>query len=260
MNNSRGQRSESGNQLEVSNANLKHVKISIDTLTNEIRAHRQEQKNRQDSDQIWNRRTAIAAIIYTFITLIVMLVGAYQTYLIRDNNVISQRAFIAAGSPQLMMVLDANHEDAKSVSVATPLINSGNTPTKNLEFFIKCAPAFENLLEPWALMQKGVIERVPQVIGPHQQALARCVFTLAHMQQIKLHKAHGYLMGEICYRDSLDGATVHKTQFSWEVIDVNITDAPEKSPGVPNPDVPPSVLIGLAPRGQHNCADDDCPK
>jgi hypothetical protein len=257
MNNSRGQ---PGSQQEASNANLKHVKISIDALTNEIRSHRQEQKDRQDGDQIWNRRTAIAAIMYTFITLIVMLVGAYQTYLIRDNNVISQRAFITTGTPQLMMVIDANNEDAKGVSVAVPLINSGNTPTKNLEFFIKCAPAFENMVEPWGLMQKGAIERVPQVIGPHQQVPARCVFTLAHMQQTRLRKARGYLMGEISYRDSLDGATVHKTQFSWEVIDVNVTDAPEKSPGVPNPDIPSRILIGLTPRGQHNCADDDCPK
>ena len=260
MNNTRGQRNQSNNQQDVSNANLKHVKISIDTLTNEIRAHRQEQKTRQDDDQKWNKRTAIAAIIYTLITLIIMIVGAYQTYLIRDNNVISQRAFITAGTPQLLMVKDMTNGETKSVAVAIPLINSGNTPTKNLEFFVKCAPAFENLIEPWGLMQKGEIERVPQVIGPHQQSPARCVFTLAHIEQVKLRKAHAYLMGEISYRDNLDSASMHRTQFSWEVIDVNINDAPDKTLGIPDRDIPPAVMIGLTPRGKHNCADDDCPK
>jgi hypothetical protein len=76
---------------------------------------------------------------------------------------------------------------------------------------------------------------------------------------IKDGRLHGYVMGEVTYRDRLDDTIVHDTQFAWEVIDVNIHDVPANILAA-MPDAAPQVTVGFRPFGQHNCADDECPK
>src|SRR5712692_4846831 len=66
--------------------------------------------------------------------------AGWQAYLTRQNNVVSQRAFVYAEAPQLAVSIDAKDGVTKNVSFFTPLINSGNTPTKELAFLVRCAP------------------------------------------------------------------------------------------------------------------------
>ena len=95
MNNTKNQGREPNKHSDPTSANLKNIKISIDALSNQIDAQRREDKERGQGDKIWLKRTAIAAIIYTAFTFLIMLVTGYQTYLVRSNNVVSQRAFIS---------------------------------------------------------------------------------------------------------------------------------------------------------------------
>jgi hypothetical protein len=84
----------------------------------------------------------------------------YQAYLIseaneltRKNNIVSQRAFVyfLPGQPTVTGELTT----PRSVNFVATLNNSGNTPTKNLTFFYKCAPSAEDLKEPWAILHQG---------------------------------------------------------------------------------------------------------
>jgi hypothetical protein len=66
--------------------------------------------------------------------------------LTRQNNVVSQRAFVYffPGEPNI----SGESSAPKAVNFFGHLSNSGNTPTKNLTFFYKCAPSAEDLQEP----------------------------------------------------------------------------------------------------------------
>jgi hypothetical protein len=128
-----------------------------------------------------------------------------------------------------------------------------------MKLFFKCAPTFEALSEPWVIMEKGNIEQLPQVIGPHQTLSTQCGITLSHLKEMNVGKAHGYLMGEIIYNDRLDESTSHITQVAWEII---VVDIGEKlpNPKIPNDDPVPDISLQFVPKGRHNCADEDCPK
>jgi hypothetical protein len=181
--------------------------------------------------------------------------NGYQAYLTRQNNVISQRAFINFDGINLAMSIDPA-TNVRNVSIFTRLTNSGNTATKDLGFFIKCAPTVDPLAEPWVIFIREKVQKQAQIIGARQTFPAHCVFPLDHMRLVSQGRAHSYLLGEITYRDRLDESLPHVTQFSWELTDVTIIDPPASAPA----DTPPTANVSFQPRGAHNCADEDCPK
>jgi hypothetical protein len=182
----------------------------------------------------------------------------YQTYLIRDNNIVSERAFIFNDGPQVSLALYTK-DNTKRALMAVPFINGGNTATKGLTTTIRCVPSVEALPEPCVLLYREKVKRTPEVIGPHQSVRVYCGFPIDQLRQIRDGKLYGYLMGESVYRDRLDDSVTHRTQFSWEVTDINIEDPPPDVFAIP-PNAAPKVQMNFVPRGQHNCADEECPK
>jgi hypothetical protein len=74
----------------------------------------------------------------------------WQTRLIRESNIVSQRAFIfPAGFAQLSIGKTDSGDYA--LRVAFVLKNTGTTATSNLKFYIKCAVE-KNLDEPFGLL------------------------------------------------------------------------------------------------------------
>jgi hypothetical protein len=128
------------------------------------------------------------------------------------------------------------------------IINSGNTPTKNLTFFIRCAPSAEDLPEPWVLLYRGTPEWTPGVIGPHATVTALCGFNHSQMTQISEKTMYGYLLGDITYHDRLDSSSEHRTQFSFKIVDLPF-DTNGNVAGLHTDTV-----------GRHNCADEECPQ
>jgi hypothetical protein len=100
------------------------------------------------------------------------------------------------------------------------LTNGGNTPTKNLHFFFRCAPSVDPLPEPWVLLYREKPEYIPQVIGPKATVTTACEFTASQLTDMTTGKLHGYILGEIFYEDLLEPGTVHRTQYSQEYTDV----------------------------------------
>jgi hypothetical protein len=182
----------------------------------------------------------------------------YQTYLIRDNNIVSERAFIFNEGPQVSIARYIKDNTIRAV-IGVPFINGGNTATKGLTTTIHCAPSVEAPPEPWVLLYRDKVEQTPEVIGPHQTVKVYCGFTLDQLRQIRDGKLYGYLIGESVYQDRLDDRVTHRTQFSWEVTDINIEDPPPNFVAI-QPNAAPNVRMNFVPRGQHNCADEECPK
>ena len=212
-------------------------------------------KSAQQSRDWHDRALVGATVAAAFGAAIAAGANAYQAYLTRQNNVVSQRAFVHFEGSEIRMSIDPTTK-AKNVSVFTRLINSGNTATKGLTFFVKCAPSIDSLPDPWVLLFREKAEKQQQIFGPHQTFPAHCAFSLDHMKQVSHGAAHAYLLGEITYRDRLDDSIPHLTQFTWEIADVTIIDPPVGSP----PEVAPAVNVVFQTHGRHNCADEDCPK
>jgi hypothetical protein len=100
-------------------------------------------------------------------------------------------------------------------------------------------------------------DQIPQLIAPHQRVTTYCTYPLDHIRQVRDGHGHAYIIGDIAYKDRLDEGAQHRTQFSFELIDINIFDPPT----IPNNNaITPAVFLSFQPRGQHNCADEDCPK
>jgi hypothetical protein len=195
--------------------------------------------------------------------------AAASAWFIYQNNIVSQRAFVYVDSPiQLFVALDIK-DRSKIVSFPVALTNSGNTATSDLSLLVRCADSGDPLPEPWVLLNQGSQEKVPQIIGPRQTVRSYCTFSLDKLNQIKDGKLHGYLMGEIAYKDRLASSTLHRTQLSWELLNININEPvlppSPQSGATPAGQVPagtdtlPNVWLNLVPKGQHNCADEDCP-
>ena len=198
--------------------------------------------------------TLLAVLTYTGIQM-------WQTWLMHENNIVSQRAFIYIEAPKIHVSIDQRDNGTEQVVFTSLLANSGNTPTKDLHTYIRCAPAIEALPEPWVLLYREKLEGVPEVIGPHQTVFADCALKVSQLIDIQSGRLHGYLMGEILYHDGIDKTAIHRTQFSWEMVDVNVVPALLRPPYMQvGPSSVNSIFIKYKPIGKHNCADDDCPQ
>ncbi len=173
--------------------------------------------------------------------------SVWQAVLAKQNHALAQRAFVHVSGPQGATAPDPQDRAAASLTVTARFTNSGNTPTKNLRFFMRCTSASELVEEPWKLLFQDKIEKLPQVIGPHATANAQCAFSAGQLRQISEGKLHGYVLGDITYHDRFDDKTLHRTQFSWRLSNVRIDP------------VSGSVTLTAVPQGQHNCADEECP-
>jgi hypothetical protein len=157
----------------------------------------------------------------------------------------SQRAFIHASGPQVLTVVE--DKAVKAVNFAVVFTNSGNTPTRNLMYFVRCATSKELVPEPWDLIHREKVEKLPQLIGPYATASAQCGFTANQMEQMSEGKLFGYVLGDVSYNDRRDAKTLRRTQFSWRLTDVSMDPAGDR------------VALTAVNDGQHNCEDDDCP-
>jgi hypothetical protein len=173
----------------------------------------------------------------------------WQAMLARQDHVLSQRAFVYVSGPQAAAGPDPQDRTATALTLTLTavLTNSGNTPTRNLKFFMRCASANAPVEEPWTLLFQDKIEKLSLVIGPHATANAQCAFSPAQLRQIGEGKLHGYVLGDITYNDRFDDKTLRRTQFSWRLSNVRVDPAGK------------TVALTAVPQGQHNCADEECP-
>ena len=249
---------------------LKRIKTAIDALTSEVRAQRAEDHEWRKTDK-WPRRTAWAVIAYTALTFIIMVIYGCQNYLIRSHNVISQRAFVSFSFGQFAAawsatpnkisresVLDALTQGStaiNAVSFIVDITNSGNTGTKNLTFFLKCAPTSEDLQEPWSVLYQGKnnAAKAPQFIGPHATIRSACGFNIEQIKAMSTGKAFGYVMIDTTYQDRLTNDW-HRTEATMKVGQI------EFIPGVaPSGSGSLGLNVALVTYGRHNCADEECP-
>jgi hypothetical protein len=195
-----------------------------------------------DQHRGWHSRLPIAISIAAL--LVAISAAAFTLWQVMLTKQ-SQRAFVHASGPQVLAVVE--DKAVKAVNLAVVFTNTGNTPTRNLMYFVRCTTSNELVPEPWALLHREKIEKLPQLIGPHATASAQCGFTANQMQQMSEGKLYGYVLGDITYNDRRDEKTLRRTQFSWRLTDVSMDPAGDR------------VALTAVNDGQHNCEDNDCP-
>lgn len=258
MNNTPDQHTQADKQKDTSYDKFYAIKVIIDALANNIDSKWDEHKKNK-----WPKRMALAAIAYTFFTFFIMLVTAYQVSLIRSNNIVSQRAFISFNHQPAV----ANGDPANPAQIifGGDLVNSGNTPTKNLTSFINCAKSDTELQEPWTIRLQGGPDQkpIPQFIGPHASVPVACGIPFDEIEQAANGKLFEYVIIDVSYRDRLDDSVPHKTEITLFLSQVHIQQQenfgiqPGGHPVISNGPVQIQTL--LVARGNHNCADEECP-
>jgi hypothetical protein len=179
----------------------------------------------------------------------------------RSNNIVSQRAFIYTALSQIY--LSPSPVNPTAVNFIFSLTNSGNTPTRNLIFFMKCARSADELQEPWSILYQGqdeIIQR-PQFIGPHATVSAGCNLPIDQINEMIAGKLHGYIMIDITYHDQMNPEVRHATHLAQKLAQIVYTPTQTiaASEGRPAQLTPASLITSLEPRGRHNCADEECP-
>jgi hypothetical protein len=182
--------------------------------------------------------TMLAVLVYTGVQIC-------QTYLIRQNNIASQRAFVF--SQPTVLQIGINPEKIPALGVFISLENSGSTPTKDLTSKIVCEPSIASPIEPWDFLKQHKIETTPVFIGARARSTVQCSFTMEQIKQMGVGMLHGYVLGEIVYYDRIDPSLLHKTHYAYELFRPIINQ--------PNN----TVETALVTVGKHNCADEECP-
>jgi hypothetical protein len=174
-----------------------------------------------------------------------------------------QRAFIAY-VPGPGRNVGANPDDPVQFLFTGQLVNNGNTPTKQLNTFINCLPSDKELTEPWVELYTGYatpIKPITQFIGPHGSVPFMCSFQFSQIREMANNKLFGYLLVDISYFDRLEPTVLRRTQASYRIYINNIA---QQAFAVMTPGGtvvrPIDVQTQMQPVGQHNCADEDCPK
>lgn len=174
--------------------------------------------------------------------------------LTQKNNVLSQRAFVSV-TYKGQWVSATNENKPRALNFLFSEINSGGTPTKEFHSFMRCAPAADDMSEPWTLLHEGQpspFKDTGNFIGAHPSEDTGCAFDFDRVEQIRDEKSFGFVLIAISYRDRLDQTVLHKTQKALRLWQVAVTPTP-----IPN--AMPGVTAGLVSVGAHNCADEECP-
>jgi hypothetical protein len=188
--------------------------------------------------------TMIGIIIYTGMQ-------GCQTYLISQNNVISERAFVSPAMAGLYLGTLDDAAKTPGLAVVFSLSNNGGTPTKDLTSKIICEPSINVPTEPWELIKQHKIDTTPIFIGARAGVQVQCSFSMDQIKQMSGGSLHGYILGDVTYWDRIDPATKHRTEYAYELFSPTITITNGIITNVT------SAAIGV---GKHNCADEECPK
>jgi hypothetical protein len=75
-----------------------------------------------------------------------------------------------------LAAFDKADKTHKLASFQVPLVNNGNTPTKSLTLYIRCALSIDALPEPWILLYQEKVMQMPILIGPKATVTTHCTF------------------------------------------------------------------------------------
>ena len=117
---------------------------------------------------------------------------------LKTNN-ISQRAFVY--TTLLQSYISPNPlTDPQAINFVFGLVNGGNTPTRGLKFFIRCAPSDKAYGDPWPLLEPDKTKETPGFIGPKATVTVPCSFTFTQIQKIAAGNSHGYVLLNVMVR------------------------------------------------------------
>lgn len=207
--------------------------------------------NGQEHHRQWLDHAGVwAAVAAAIAAAIAAGAASWQAYLTRENNIASQRAFVSVSITGEFLSVEKDRRTPKAINYVIAVANSGNTATKALDLLVRCAPAAEDLREPWSIIRQGQLpkDKVPIFVGPHATQQSGCSFPYEQITEMAGGKLFGYVLVDASYVDRLDGSR-RKTQMAVKLAQFDIrTDVS-----------PPVVTQLLQPVGKHNCADDECP-
>jgi hypothetical protein len=232
--------SQHGNQNRKS---IEGIIVSIDKVTSEIR-----NKWNDDKKNIWPRRSAKASVFFGIITIVFVVVNAYQTYLNVSHFSETQRAFLVSNKVQFV-TYGKKRKDINEWVLSAIIENGGNTPTRDLKISFATGmggPPFSMINGfPW----RDVPEVSGGVIGPKGERLGPGYITSANdLANMATGHYRVSMAGVITYKDIFGSS--HRSEFCFDVI----------APPVDFENYPIGQIIRQTPMfcTEHNCTDQEC--
>lgn len=216
---------------------------------------------------------AVAAAVIAGLTFFIYQVTDEQRKIAKTSNVIlglqtaisEQQALIMKEQSKIMDATKLSQESADRayiyfgrsifsrdtgdgkivVGVDVPIINSGNTPARQLKTLVDCAVhngALTSDSFDLPRSQKNILESM--YLGPKQTfPKLACILTQERLDDIDAGKAMAFVIGEAIYVDVF-GDEPRKTHFAHRLFVVKKTNR---------------YQFSTKPVGLHNCSDKDCP-
>jgi hypothetical protein len=181
-----------------------------------------------------------------------LFVGAYTllTYCSwqtsQETLIESQRAFVIFHTGHV-----TPNGNGPSFDITFKIGNDGNTATGGLRIILNCIRQGLPAEEPFDFLKWNDRETFRDIIPPKSEidiapnVRANCHFSFDEVGSIRDGILHAYLLGEARYADIITRKP-RVTEFAKE-----LTAEIGAIPG--------NAIISAISRGQHNCADEDCP-
>jgi hypothetical protein len=252
------------------NREYRTIVASIQALTEEISASNTQTDAYQRKNLFWNKLTSGAVAVYTILTLVIVIISRCSLNETRESYSAVQRAFVVVSG----MKQEVNHDpNGKPISYSfAPVIrNSGNTPTKDLEF-IAISPLDEITgrgydanaplpPDPAEQFDNSVFhhDKGKYVLGP-QDALPPLIepfpIDSSTFADIIGGRMGRFFYGAIRYRDIFEHSPPHITKYCFTIN--NFKTGPGGFLMSTREITAPSVTPIYAMRNNWNCADTEC--
>ena len=134
--------------------------------------------------------------------------------------------------------------------------NDGNTTPNKMRTIVDCFKKDSDIKEPFDLLLWDEANAFKEIIPPKSTSdiaplniISHCRVPFDDFTRVVQNSEHIYFVGEIRYLDGVDKVHERVTEFAKELA----LDTQTLDPGY-------GSRAAVYNRGQHNCADDDCPK
>jgi hypothetical protein len=248
---------------------------SIDSITKKISASNKANDSYQQDNLWWNKRTAIAVGVYTFLTLGLVILNKCAIDATRESFTAVQRAFIVVSGMKTETKRDVEGKTTSGFTFAPIIRNSGNTPTKDMEFvFIdpigemmmimrrnQPIPHESNPADPETFLgYKGEEISVGHyLLGPHDDLppLVRDVtIDSKTFDDIISGRVGRFFYGAVRYYDVFEHTPQHITKYCFTINNFKI--GPGGFEMATRSITAPGVTPYYAICGHWNCSDDEC--
>jgi hypothetical protein len=134
--------------------------------------------------------------------------------------------------------------------------NNGNTPTKDLVFYINYYRVRDLMSNHYHFPDTNDVIKYPAIGAPRSIIrVPEKIYTIAELAEFQNHERYLYIYGRAEYNDRFKNTPPHRTLFCFQLSNISGPDLRNLHPA---PGVIETIGIDWPAWSRHNCTDDEC--